>query len=77
MNIYVELIGYLGTALILVSMMMTSVLRLRWLNLAGSVASMIYALICGTWPVLVLNLSLAIIHIVQLIRMGVQKGEKI
>lgn len=76
MNIYLELIGYLGTALILLSMMMTSVVRLRLLNLAGSVASMIYAFACATWPVFLLNLSLAVIHVVQLIRLRIQKGEK-
>ena len=75
MNIYLELIGYLGTTLILLSMMMTSVARLRLLNLAGSVASMIYAFACGTWPVFLLNFSLAAIHIVQLIRMGMKKEE--
>jgi len=76
MNIYMELIGYLGTALILLSMMMTSVLKLRILNLAGSAASMIYAIACRTWPVFFLNISLVLIHIVQLIRLGIKKEEK-
>ena len=76
MNIYLELFGYLGTALVLLSMMMTSLVRLRWLNFAGSVVSMIYAFICATWPVFVLNLCLAVINIVQLIRLGRNKEDK-
>ncbi len=73
MNIYLELFGYLGTALVLMSMMMTNVVRLRWLNLAGSVVSLIYALACSAWPVFVLNVCLAVINSVQLVRLGRNK----
>lgn len=73
MKIWLELIGYGGTALVLLSMMMTSVSRLRWLNLGGSVLSGFYAWMCGTMPVFILNLSLAVINAVQLIRLSRQK----
>lgn len=75
MTILLEMVGYLGTALVLLSMMMTSVTRLRWLNLSGSVFSMIYAFACATWPVFVLNLCLAIINSVQLARLSRKKEE--
>ena len=75
MNIYLEIFGYLGTALVLVSMLMTGLVPLRLFNLAGCVVSMIYAFACRTWPVFVLNLSLAVIHIVQLIRLARKKEE--
>lgn len=68
-NLYLELFGYLGTALVLISMMMTSVVKLRIFNLAGSVISMIYALCTGTWPVVLLNFGLAGIQVTQLIRL--------
>ena len=64
-----EIIGYLGTALVLISMMMTSVTKLRWFNLGGSVLSVIYALASGAMPVFVLNISLACINSVQLCRL--------
>ena len=69
MNIWLELFGYLGTALVLLSMMMTKVEHLRWFNLAGSIVSMIYGACCGTWPTAILNLGLDIINIVQLMRL--------
>ena len=69
MNIYLEIFGYCGTALVLFSMMMTSVVKLRVFNAAGSLISMIYAYVCNTWPVVLLNLGLLIIQIVQLIRL--------
>ncbi len=69
MNVYLELFGYMGTALVLLSMMMTSVVKLRIFNLAGSVISVIYAFLTGTWPVVLLNFCLAIINVVQLVRL--------
>lgn len=77
MNIYLELFGYLGTALVLLSMMMTSVRRLRLLNMAGSVISLIYALSVNALPVAVLNLGLTVINLVQLIRLRREEKEAI
>lgn len=68
MNIYLEIFGYMGTALVILSMMMTSVLKLRIFNLCGSVLSLIYAMFCHTWPVALLNLVLTVINIVQILR---------
>lgn len=69
MNIYLEIFGYLGTALVLLSMMMTTVEKLRIVNMAGSLISMIYAILVNTWPVVLLNLGLIFINSVQLIRL--------
>lgn len=74
MNIYLELFGYLGTALILLSMMMTSLTKLRVLNMTGSVISAIYAALSNTWPVVVLNGGLFLINAVQLIRKHIKKA---
>lgn len=67
--VWLEIFGYCGTALVLLSMMMTSVVKLRIFNAAGSLISMIYAYLCNTWPVVLLNLGLLVIQIVQLIRL--------
>lgn len=74
--IWLEVIGYLGTAFVLLSMMMTSLTRLRWFNLAGSVFSMFYAWMMGTMPVFVLNLCLAVINGVQLYRVYQKQRRK-
>ena len=76
MNIYLEVFGYIGSVLILISMMMTSVEKLRWLNIAGSVISVIYGAVCGTWPVVFLNLGIIIINLVQLVRLLRKKSVK-
>ena len=73
LKIFLEIFGYLGSGLILLSMMMTSVERLRWINMSGAIISMIYGGIMGTWPVVFLNAGTIAINIVQIIRLHRQK----
>lgn len=70
MNIYWEIFGYCGTALVLLSMMMSSVVKLRIFNTIGSLICVIYSIVGGAWPVVALNGGLIIINVVQLIRLG-------
>lgn len=72
MNIWLELFGYLGMALVLLSMMMTNTKKLRTINLAGAVVCMLYGILTNTWPTAFLNLGLGIIQIIQLIRLKKQ-----
>ena len=58
-----EAVGYIGSAIVLVSFLMTSVLRLRVVNTAGSIIFMIYAIIIHTYPTALMNLCLALINI--------------
>lgn len=74
MNIWLEVLGYLGMALVLLSMTMTKLELLRWINLFGSGICLIYGALTNTWPTACLNLGLAIINIVQLIRLKKQKN---
>ena len=76
LDIFLEIFGYIGSGLILLSMMMTSVEKLRWFNISGSVISMIYGAIMGTWPVVFLNVGTLSINIVQIIRLHCQKEQK-
>ena len=74
MNIYLEIFGYIGTALVIVSMMMTSVLKLRIFNMCGGLISLIYAVCVNTWPVVVLNACLISINFVQTLRQLKKRG---
>ncbi len=65
----VELIGYLGSALVVVSMLMTSVVRLRVINLVGSLIFTCYALIIKSYPTALMNLFLVGINIFHLVRL--------
>ena len=65
--IWLEIFGYVGTALVLASMMMTNITLLRIINVCGSVISATYAYLSDTMPVVLLNLGLIIINVVQII----------
>lgn len=69
MNFYLDLFGYLGMALVLISMMMTSVKWLRILNMSGAIICAIYGILTKTWPTALLNLGLLFIQAVQLYRL--------
>lgn len=66
--IYLEIFGYIGTALVLLSMMMSSVVKLRIINICGSVISAVYAIMSVAYPVALLNVGLIAINTVQLVR---------
>ena len=54
-KIWIELFGYLGSTLVVVSMLMASVVKLRVINAVGSVISATYALIIGSFPLALMN----------------------
>ncbi len=68
-KLMIELFGYLGSTLVVVSMLMTSVVRLRVINTIGSIIFMIYALIIHSYPTALMNLCLVGINIYQLLRL--------
>ena len=59
----IEAVGYLGSTLVLVSFLMSSVLRLRLVNTAGSLIFAIYALIIRSYPTAVMNIALVLINL--------------
>jgi len=59
----IEMVGYLGSALVLVSFLMTSVFKLRVVNTVGSVIFAIYALIIHSYPTAIMNACLVAINI--------------
>lgn len=65
----IEIFGYIGSALVVVSMLMASIVKLRIVNMVGSVVSGIYALIVGAVPLFLMNGCLIIINIVSLYKL--------
>lgn len=59
----VELIGYLASALVVISLAMTSVVRLRVISLAGSVVFVAYGLLIGSIPVVITNACIAMLNL--------------
>ncbi|MBT8165415.1 MAG: hypothetical protein HKO63_01670 [Acidimicrobiia bacterium] len=57
-----ELIGYLGSALVVASLSMKSILRLRIVGLAGAVVFCTYATLISAYPIVITNLVIVGIH---------------
>ncbi len=62
-----ELIGHIGTVVILASLMMTDMLWLRWVNLVGALISILYGRLINQKPLWLLNSGVAMIDIYQLL----------
>ena len=64
-----QLVGYFSTLLILISFLMTSVVKLRLLNLVGSMIFVVFAFLTKSYPTAIMNIGLCIINIYFLIRL--------
>lgn len=61
-----EIIGYIASFLVALSLMMSSILRLRVINLVGASFFALYGLLIGAFPVAVVNGVIALINIYYL-----------
>ncbi len=67
--ILIEIFGYIGSALVVVSMLMSSIVKLRIVNTIGSIVSGTYALIVGAFPLVLMNGCLIIINAYNLFKL--------
>jgi len=58
----IEAVGYLGSALIVVSLLMTRILRLRVIGLMGSATFLVYGVLIGSVPIIITNIVIIIIN---------------
>lgn len=65
----IELAGYLASTLVVVSMLMSSVVKLRVINTIGSCISVVYALIIHSYPLALMNICLIIINCYNLVKL--------
>lgn len=72
-KIWLEIFGYIGSALVIFSMTMTSMTRLRIINIIGGTISMIYSFLSMTLPIALMNAVLIAINITHLITSALTK----
>jgi hypothetical protein len=58
-----EIIGYVGSAFIVVSLTRKSILKLRLFGLAGTATFLVYALLIGAYPIAIVNVIIIGIHV--------------
>lgn len=71
----IELFGYLGSTLVVVSMLMSSVLKLRIINSIGSCIFAVYALIIKSYPTALMNFCLVAINVYNLAKLLKQSDQ--
>ncbi len=73
MEIILEILGYTASVVVAVSLMMKSIRKLRWFNLAGAAMMSAYGFFLGSLPVGLLNLFIAFVDIYYLWQMYLKK----
>lgn len=62
-------IGYVASVIVLISFVMTSVVKLRWVSAIGSALFSIYGFMIGSIPTGILNAGVVLVNVYHLIRM--------
>ncbi len=68
--VLIEALGYAGTLVILVSLMMKSLVKFRWINAVGSLLLVAFAIATGSWPVVAMNLGIIAIDLYFIARLS-------
>ncbi len=63
----IEWLGYASSIIILISLTMSSVIKLRWINMAGALLFTVYGAFIGAMPVAVVNFGIVLIDLYYII----------
>ena len=70
-----EIVGYIGSAMVVISMLMSSIIKLRVINTIGSIISGVYAVLCGALPLALMNACLITINLISLYKLSRKRPE--
>ncbi len=73
MDKWLEWLGYLASAVVLISLLMTSLKKLRWINFVGAVMFGTYGFMIHSIPTGIMNLGIALIDIYFIWKMSSNK----
>ncbi|MFA5624265.1 MAG: hypothetical protein WC966_04300 [Bradymonadales bacterium] len=68
MSTVLEVIGYIGSVVIITSLMMTSIVKLRVINAIGAVIIVVFSILTNSYPNALMNMGAFIIDIYYLYR---------
>ncbi len=66
MSLWVEWIGYIASFIVLLSLLMRSIKRLRYVNLVGAVIFALYGFLISSYPVLIMNFGIVLVNVYYL-----------
>ena len=72
-----DLVGYLASAVVLISFLNKNLVRLRIINLVGCALFVAYGFVMTeiSWPIIITNAAIILIHLFYLLRMQETKPE--
>lgn len=73
MENWTEWLGYVASVIVAISLTMTNLRRLRWINMIGAITFTIYGAILQLYPILVVNAFIVGVNIYYLIRISLTK----
>lgn len=74
-NYWIEILGWAGSLLVVASLMVPSVKKFRWMNLAGALLATGYNIIFNIWPYAAMNGIISVIDIYWLRRLYRESSE--
>ena len=69
-SMIIELVGYLGSVLVVVAMLMPSLVKLRVINTVGAAICLVYSFIIGAYSMVLMNACLITINVYNLIKLS-------
>lgn len=72
---YIDLLGYIASFIILVSLTMKSIVKLRWINAAGSLLFVVFAFLTRSMPTIAMNLGIIGIDLWYVLRLSHIKAD--
>jgi hypothetical protein len=73
----VDALGWIGSALLIYSLMQARVLRFRMLNLVASAVLVVFNSILGIWSMVAMNLALAVINLWFIRRLLIERHNEV
>ncbi|OGO79182.1 MAG: hypothetical protein A2Y23_12905 [Clostridiales bacterium GWB2_37_7] len=70
---WLEWLGYISSVIVAVSLLMSSIIKLRWYNLIGSILFAIYGFLINAIPVALINTVIVFINIYYLYKIYTEK----
>ncbi|MBB1322884.1 MULTISPECIES: YgjV family protein [Shewanella] len=72
----IEILGYVASVMVAISLMMKDIILLRWLNFTGCAFFVAYGYAIEAWPVAGMNAFVACINIYHLVKIYRNKGQQ-
>lgn len=74
MDVWIEVFGWIGSGLLVVSLLQGKMLRLRVVNTIASVMLVLYNVLVETWPMVGMNAAVIVINVWHIVRILRERG---